>query len=443
MTPGNSLPRTAAIITAIIAVAIQAQVSLFAQGNYHGLRINLADFFLPAIGLYVLLSLMLHKTRWPAWHNKYTPHLLLAVFAALTIALINGYFYIGFWSSWALINKYAGFIILMCYFALGGWLITNFDRERIYRLFIQVFCGTFIITLALSLLDVLAQPYTKTSFWIGDFNWDGLMANRNAYMVATAYTVILLLTYSLKEKQDRPLPFAWPAALWTILPTFVLYNASRTGWIAGAVVFCLYLLRAPKKFLTQILPFLIIGTALIYLIFNHISFGEIKDNNQLHHLIAVFQQPIEQQQNEELDYMGDQKRYIALEDGMELYRQSNPLIGAGLGAYKPFQIKKRGAYIDLIDWSVLWLLTETGIVGLSCFSAFFILCLWIFYKEGIRNKSPFHTALLYFLLLTIAMSFLHELLYTRFLWFALGLGMGENHLPANQEENSEEPHRSS
>jgi O-antigen ligase len=414
--------KIALFFLAAIAITMQAQISLFAHEDYLGLRINLADFILPFAGLYALYSLITGKTRWPQWSNKYTPYLLFSLLGILTIALINGYLYIGEWSSWALINKYIGFIILICYFFLAGWLVTNFEHNQILFTFTRFFCGAFIVTLVLGIIDIIQQPYTTFPLLIGNYAWDGFTANRNAYMLVALFAIVSLLTHSLYYK--APLPFWCSSLLWTIMPTFTLYNSSRTGWIFGTVIICAYFIKAPKRFFKDIAPFLAIGTALVFLIFNSISHGEVKKGYQYKYLTAAIYNATTQ--GKELDYLGDKKRFIALEDGIELYQQSNPIIGAGLGAYKPFQIAKHGKYIDVIDWSSLWLLTETGILGLVGFSAFFLLCLNVFYKRGFKEESPYHTALFFFLILIIAMSFLHELLYTRFLWFALGLGMAAN-----------------
>ncbi len=409
-----------------ISVALQIQTSLFAKGDYLGLRVNLADCFLPFAGIFVLFSLLSKKSRWPQWLNTYATHAIFAMLGALTISLINGYLYTGEWSSWALINKYIGFIILICYFFLAGWIATNFGNDLVLLTFTRSFCATFITTLAISLIAVLLQPITNIHLWIGDFAWDGFMANRNAFMVAALFTMILLLCLPNDKKL---LHFWWHAAFWTIIPTFAIYNASRTGWIFGIIILCVYLIKHPIKFLKEIAPFLLIGISLSYTIFSFISYGEVRENRQYKHLLT-FTQQISNQKS--LSYNGDQNRIIALEDGLDLYKQSNPIIGAGLGAYKAFQIKKRGEFINIIDWSTLWLLTETGILGLTSFSTFFLLCLNVFYEQGIKNKSPYHTSLFFFLILLIAISFLHELLYTRFFWFAIGIGMSDSNSSENK-----------
>ena len=410
---------TASFLLIAIAITVHIQISLFAQGNYLGLRISLADFLLPFAGLFVLFSLITKTTRWPEWSNKYTPYLLFSLLGILTIALINGYYYIGGWSSWAYINKFSGFMVLMSYFYLAGWISTNFKQDHLLDSFIRTFCTIFIITLIISLADTAQERFSGYSLWVGEFPWDAFLANRNVYMIAAVFSIVFLLTYSLHNKQFLP---SWLSTiLWVALPTFALYNASRTGWIIGPIILLAYALKAPKKFFKEIAPLLVIGIVSAFLILNFISHGEVKKNRQYKHLAAVLEQT---STPKEIEYFGDQKRLIALEDGLELYQQSNPLIGAGLGTFKSFQIQKHGEYICVIDWSSLWLLTETGILGLTGFSAFFLLCLCVLYKKGFKENSPFHKAMFFFLILMICISFLHELLYTRFLWFALGLSMG-------------------
>ncbi len=114
-------------------------------------------------------------------------------------------------------------------------------------------------------------------------------------------------------------------------------------------------------------------------------------------------------------------RYISWEDSADLLKDSNPFLGAGIGGYRHFQIEKRGEFIEILDSTPLWLLVELGILGSTCFFAFLMFCLYRFYMSGWRdNSSPFHRAMFVFLIMFCAVSVLHEILYTRFLWFFVG-----------------------
>jgi len=128
-------------------------------------------------------------------------------------------------------------------------------------------------------------------------------------------------------------------------------------------------------------------------------------------------------------YIGDEKRLFALEDGLDLYAATGySLLGSGLGTYKPFQIKKRGEYIDVIDCTPLWLFVETGPLGLVTFFAFFCACLWGAgsKKLSLPENRNFRLAAFAFLIAFAFISLLHEVLYTRVLWFILGMALAKN-----------------
>ena len=59
------------------------------------------------------------------------------------------------------------------------------------------------------------------------------------------------------------------------------------------------------------------------------------------------------------------------------------------------------------------------------FAGFFLMCLWALYRRGFDRDDPsfYHRVLFCFMICFLVLSGLHELMYTRFLWFALGLGV--------------------
>ena len=125
----------------VFGIALQMQITLFAQDGYSGLRINLADFFLPFAGLWVLFLLVTKRALWPVWSSRYVLPALISLFCFMSIALVHGYYINGAWSYWALINKYAGFLVLLSYFALGSWIMTNSkDMSQTLSCFFKIFC---------------------------------------------------------------------------------------------------------------------------------------------------------------------------------------------------------------------------------------------------------------------------------------------------------------
>ena len=155
-----------------MAVALQVQVTLFTSDDYYGLRVSVADLLLPFCGLFVLYSLARGQSKFPRWSLPFTWLWLLALSAVMSIALINGYMNNGFLSNWAFINKYVGFYLLLSYLALGGWLITN-GKNNVISLFVNVFVGFFVLTIAMSLVFLFLQPLSPDKlFWLSSYSWD-------------------------------------------------------------------------------------------------------------------------------------------------------------------------------------------------------------------------------------------------------------------------------
>lgn len=408
------------VLVAVFAVALQIQLTLFSAQDYAGLRVNLADFFLPFAGLWVAFRLAARKDLWPVWDGKYTmPLALFSMFAVMTIALLHGYEELGGWSLWALLNKYAGFLILLFYFLLGSWIVSNSENADSLRArFSAVFCGFFILVLLASAVLLIIQIAVPFPLWVPAYPWDGFMANRNACMVLMVMVLVFLLWGGEKERSRLRIRDRTENIFWVLLPVFLVCNGSRTGWFAAAflLLFAILTARPFTRFLRIVLLFAA-GCVLALGAISVTAKAARHSAMQFDRTLALLQD------NGDVAYTGDQRRVIAIEDGLELYRDSNPILGAGLGAYRKFQEQKRGEFIDVIDFSALWLLVETGAPGLAVFAGFFFFCLYTSYHRGIRGGSAFHKSVFIFLMAFAFMSCLHELLYTRFLWFVLGLAM--------------------
>lgn len=412
-----------------LSVALQVQVTLFQSPDYLGLRVNLADFFMPFAGLFVLGSLIFKKAAWPVFSSRIVFVLIGLLIVAMSVALYQGYAAYGF-SSWALYNKYCGFLILVSYFLLGAWLVSNQKPgEDLPRYFLQGFCGFMVLVLALSCISMFLPGWAG---WLGAYAWEGFMVNRNAFMVVVIFAFFVMEIHRMRG--DLLLPLWAHYLFWTLVPIFALYNASRTGWIVGCILILVFFFSQPLVFLKKLLPLLLFGAVFASASVPVVNNQEVMMGRQMQFfkkLIYEMHTPKKLRDDgnavdREITYYGDQKRLIAVEDGLELYAQSNPVLGAGLGAYRPFQEAKRGEFIDVIDFTALWLLVETGAFGLAVFAAFFGFCMWHLYRVGFPRDGPpssAHQALFFFLIAFAFMTLLHELTYTRFLWFVLGMGL--------------------
>ncbi len=404
--------RVLCALAVLITVALQVQVTVGANATYTGLRISLADFILPFAGVYIAGSLLMKRSIWPAWRTPYMWWGLLALLAVLTLSLFQGYHTNGFWAPWALLNKYSGFYVLVAYCALGGWLASNVrDQQKLFQYIMNACCIFFGLVVLVSFGAILYYALGYEIPSLGIYPWDGFMTNRNSF----AFMGLMVLLFWENNKGDHALSFWWYALFLTLLPALAFFNASRTAWIVGAVILSLSCFRKPLKETLRKSLFILLGITLLNgtLYLKKTEHFDHK-GEEFSKLIDVIENPMNP------PYDGDQKRLIALEDGLELYQNSSPFLGGGLGSFRPFQIEKRGEFIDIIDFTALWILTEMGLVGLIAFAGFFLMCLRQIYKA---RESDFHRAFFFFMLAFAFMSCLHELTYMRFVWFFLGIAM--------------------
>ena len=90
----------------------------------------------------------------------------------------------------------------------------------------------------------------------------------------------------------------------------------------------------------------------------------------------------------------------------------------------------------MIHNTLIWLLAETGLFG---FAVFFVIGATIFWVLKGRLRDPTDvgsTTMFLFLLAFAAMSMVHELLYQRVFWFALGICLAS--VPSSRAEKKSE-----
>lgn len=421
-----------AVLMAVMAIALQVQITILANGDYLGLRVNIGDLLLPFIGLIIFYLIVIKKYKWPLWSVRGCWFWLAAMLCVMSISLLQGYNTNGFLSLWAFVNKYIGFWILLGYMLVGAWVVTNApDPRRLIFTFISVYCAYFGLQLCVTVAMLFAQSYFEYQFSLPHNPWAGLMGNRNAYMVVTVFCFIaVILSHARKDMKLSN----WICGLfWFLLPMFLVHNASRTGWILIAILYLGFICVAPKiAFKKSALPILG-GIGLLLFSIYGAGIYSAQGKDQYTHFMELINTP-----EDDSMYIGDEKRFIAIEDGLELYKSvGNPIIGAGLGTYKPFQINKRGQYIDVMDFTGLWLLVEMGILGLGVFSVFFAICLYAVFKRWREDLAGggFYLAVLIFMVCFAFMTILHEMLYTRFLWFIMGLALARESLIVPQRRN--------
>lgn len=429
-----------------VVIALQIQITLPGSDSYTGLRLSLADVVLPLAGIIVAASLLLRKSHWPQWPSKWTIPALLMLSAVMLMGIVNGYFYTGEWSKWALFNKGVGWCILLSYFLLGAWITTN-CTENILKWSLQGFVCFFCVT-GLILIGVMFAEHVLTKYYLTSLEYpiQGFIDNRNVY------ALLMLCAGSFLYAGHKKMPELFPAMLVPVfsflMPFFVMYNGSRVSWMAIALLIVsltfIYKRDSLKKIILPFFTGLIISAGILA--------SNLQDNNVFRGPITNLSdsyQYVKDTENSQLgndaqaypkkmSYVGDSNRLVISKHSLELWKTS-PVIGVGIGTSQKEQVKDFGEILSVIDSTPLWVLTEMGLLGLLIFSGFFIFCFVTVWKSAKQNKGIYGTLSLGMVLSLIAfatMCLLHEFTYTRFIWFLLGLSMAA---PINKHQERQEP----
>ena len=414
-----------------LGIALQIQASSDFIDGFRGIRLNLADIALPFAGLFILFSLLRRTSALPAWALRGSIIWPVVLTGLILLSFINGYFALGYPSSWAVANKLVGWFVLMAFFALGAWITTN-GPERTTSAFIKSLSVAFLILTIIGSMAIFLHILWPDQFMpLFRYQLKALMGNRNAYALLLIFVVCLFFTLHLSGRRTIPL---WVLdGFWICLPILMMLNASRAAWITIPALIFIMGLYHRKKTALRILILIAIGITPVFLLYK-INPKIVFRENQLDRIgilkeYATTENPDTQAlMRKGRNYKGDVIRLRVFQDAISMWKEK-PFTGTGLGTFIEDQKEKYtepNDIIDVIDSTPLWLLTETGVIGLSLFSAFYIMCLWSLWRNGKAMETDLDVlrmAVFFGLIGFAAMSLLHELLYSRYLWFMLGLSL--------------------
>ncbi len=413
------------------AMALGASLHLASTINLAGtsLRIGLADLLLPLILLLIIFDRLHHKQSLPAPRLVHCWWWLAALSGWMIVAIVTGRFYAGSWQIWGLANKGVGWFVLVGYFIAGWWLSGHGTAPRIS--FLRAFFVMGWLASAFSLFLFLLALY-QVPFVLA-VNYDratGFLANPNAFGIAIAAQLALQLPL-----MQRRLVFPnWLHAIGMAFALLaLLYSGSRSAWLGFAVAFLVLLIirRIPWRGLflaialaiginglTIDLPRLIPqATALFPPMAALFGVDQGAQPNTLKPYRYVTRSNM-------LADPASQQRVISTKLAVEYWRD-RPLRGIGLGSF----LWRRGQTDDPtagtgIHATALWLATETGLVGLALFSAFFIATIKaLVWRNGRLEADPIPIGVATVLITLAAASLGTEILYQRYLWVLGGIGL--------------------
>ena len=428
--PANFANALVWTLCVLCAFSIQTQITLFSSETYLGLRINLTDIIAPFAGIAILVTLLRRQSVWPDLKMPYIYHWLAALTLILGGALLYGWHLYGELSHWALVNKFCGWFILLAIMGLGAWIAANARRAQL-ELLLKI---TLYFLLAFVLLETLVlslQSFSSLQAWIprNDFiatPIDGLMANRNAY--SFLYVAVFAISTNFYFSNTPLIKPNYSYILFFLLPFFVVFNASRASWVTLALIFLIMAVLNwhQKKKVFKLAACLLIGTAILALV--------LMDTQRRQEVNYISPRMLEILEGTPETHAGDIMRVTIIKMAWPMVRE-RPLLGSGLGSAMIEQQRQTGAIINLIDNTSLWLLVETGVVGLLTFLGFYIVVtrnLFQRLKDDDEFSKTLRQSVLYIIFGFTLMCLLHELLYTRFLWFFLGLALA---LPARMRQD--------
>ena len=110
--------------------------------------------------------------------------------------------------------------------------------------------------------------------------------------------------------------------------------------------------------------------------------------------------------------------------------QKSPVMGIGLGTFYWRQINDEDELSSVVQdpavihTSVLWILTEMGLIGLFLFTGFIVSAFIALWKANNRQPTqPIIQASILILIAMIGISIGTEALYQRYFWLFLGMGL--------------------
>ncbi|MEM7650732.1 MAG: O-antigen ligase family protein [Pseudomonadota bacterium] len=406
------------VLITLFAIALQIQLTLFSAQDYQGLRLNSADLMLPPLGLFILFNLWTKRSSWPQWAGRFGYWAIALLSGVLMLSLLNGYVQIDEWQSWALINKFIGWLVLMAYLGAGAWIATN-APPKIWNIFKLIFVGFFCA----SVLVEIARMYMRWELGMDiptakAIYIEGFMQNRNAYAFLF---LICALIISAKDKGESSRYWRGLTILfWVLAPLFVMLNGSRALMLCLAPLLGYVAIKNRSAFFKTILPCVLIFGAIGLFAFQNFSTWIARPIHHTAILMESSENKAQYAQERGIRTNYNHSRLALIRDSVELIKDY-PLTGAGLGGIIHHQKEKYGEMLSVMDNTLLWILTEMGPFGLFSFVLVYIVMTHTLYRR--KDESTLYESAFVMLIAFGAFSMFHEILYTRFFWFILGMAL--------------------
>lgn len=413
--------RLIAIGLLLLGVIIQLQATL--QIGESELRANLADIVLAVLSPIILFGLVANHSRLREIVGLQLLVLVAVATLIFSFSLLRGYQTISILSAWTAI-KYAGWYILIYYFAIGTLIVNVAGAEGRERFVYGIVL--FQVAMIVSFLIIIFLGFE----W--SFNENGRLTgfsgNTNAMALYLICGFALALTYIGRSGISPRRQMAVLVCAASLLAG-ILFTKSIAALIATIIVvlFAVIIHAVTYKRLMQIL---VLGLSL-WVAPQVISTSQALLVNIFHKIFGIV---LSGSDANPFAYARYESTVAArLEGYFEAIAMwwANPVFGAGLGVHMHGQHleTKPEVYILQIHNTALWLLAETGLVGFCAMAGIFVMLFYKVWKlahsrSGKLDKDAwFQTAVLLILVGWAVMSLFHELMYQRLVWLLAGMAL--------------------
>lgn len=357
------------------------------------LNVNLADPVAMLGGALFIFNAA--KARaWPQWR---VPYVNISAFIAtllLAEALFLGAYRFG-WTDWALVNRFAGWFVLLAFAATGAFATSSGGNDALKAVvlsYVGASVGVVVIEvifICLEALGVSVVDYLPNAAAIS-----GFAQNRNflafQLLIAVAGAIVWLRGGNAK------------AAVLALLFIGLWFSGSRSGWITLACVVLAGLAIGALRLRESIVGILA-ATIFVSII---LMISSVEDA-----IVAPSLIPTE---------ISTSERLLTWTKGWELFTE-HPLLGAGLGAFRNLMILSSGHIPLVIHSTALWLLAELGVVG---FLAFAVPAVAVWYRSWRAAAADKGLALVFLCFVVMAvMSGPADMLYQRTFWLIVGAAL--------------------
>jgi O-antigen ligase len=422
----------------VVALALTLQILVTLSIGAAPIRVASADLLLPMMITVLMFQLKEHGSRFILWNVARVWKWLFALTLWITVSLLNGIYFTGGVQTWALVNKYFGWYVLLIFFVFGG-LVGNSCSIKAKRSFLMLL---FLASCVIGLVDSLSYIQYMRGY-SEYFRVMGLAGNPNAYGFLLVVVMLVLIAY--QHGNGFVIAKYFDIGGMGLLLALIVFSGSRSAWL-GLLTGVLLLGLARRIVFRSIL----LATCVAVILVTAVSSAQVIERASWQLLSDVGKGgsaasiPPQAKVNPPYVMRSDLAKDSGVGHRLEIMENANalwirdPVLGVGLGSF--LWSESKAGRDSAIHSTAQWLLVETGVIGLLLFGGFMIDMLWQLWRRSKEAGSDWMIGGgIAVLAAFVGASVGFEAMYQRHVWFFLGWALACSNalqLPAGSRESS-------